>query len=102
MTKISPSVLACDFSKLGDEVLEIEKAGAEMAHLDVMDGMFVPNMSFGPDFIKAIRPHSKAVFDTHLMIMEPIRYVDAFASAGSDIITVHLEACKDVAETCPC
>ena len=95
---VSPSVLAADFAKLGDELKKIEKAGATYAHLDVMDGMFVPNISFGAPVIGALRKGTDMVFDVHLMIVEPQRYVDDFIKAGADILTIHYESCENPLE----
>lgn len=94
MIKISPSVLASDLSMLKDEVIAISECGADMVHLDVMDGVFVPNMSFGMPVIEALRKHTDAVFDVHLMIVHPEKYAERFIDAGADILTFHLEACE--------
>ena len=95
MIKISPSILACDFSRLYEEIKSVEAAGADMLHLDVMDGMFVTNISFGIPVIESIRSITNMVFDVHLMIEKPERYIKRFVDAGADIITVHFEAVSD-------
>ena len=92
MTKIAPSMLSCDFSKVGEEISRIEGFGADWVHLEVMDGMFVPNLTFGAPVIKCLRPCTELPFDVHLMIEDPARYIGDFVKAGADLITVHEEA----------
>lgn len=99
MNILSPSLLSIDFNNIERDAAILDRAEVKWYHLDVMDGAFVPNISFGPPVIKAIRKITKAFFDVHLMINEPIRYLDAFKDAGADLLTVHYEACGDVDET---
>ena len=99
MMILAPSMLSADFKELGKEIQTIEENGAKYLHFDVMDGIFVPNLSFGAPVLASIRPATKMVCDAHLMITEPIRYIEAFAKAGADLITIHLEACEDVGAT---
>lgn len=98
MNYLAPSVLSADFSALGKDIAAVAEAGAEIIHLDVMDGQFVPNISFGAPVISSVRKVTDVMFDVHLMIEEPVRYLEAFKKAGADIITVHYEACRDVKE----
>lgn len=98
-TLVSPSILSADFSKLGQALNQLETAGADWIHIDVMDGMFVPNLTLGPPIIQDLRPHSNLPFDVHLMIEQPDRYLEAFRDAGADILTVHAEACLHLDRT---
>lgn len=99
MMILAPSMLSADFKELGKEICAIEENGAKYLHFDVMDGIFVPSISFGMPVLKSIRPATNLVCDVHLMITEPIRYIEDFAKAGADLITIHLEACEDVDAT---
>lgn len=99
MVKIAPSILSADFSKLGMEIKDVERGGAELIHVDVMDGHFVPNITIGPLVVESIRPITKLPLDVHLMIENPDRYIESFAKAGADYITVHVEACTHLHRT---
>ncbi|MBM7654019.1 ribulose-phosphate 3-epimerase [Neobacillus cucumis] len=99
MVKIAPSILSADFSKLGEEIIAVEKAGADYIHIDVMDGHFVPNITIGPLVVEAVRPLTKLPLDVHLMIENPDHYLEAFVKAGADYITVHVEACRHLHRT---
>ena len=97
--KIAPSLLSCDFSKMGDEIKRMDACGADWMHLDVMDGHFVPNITFGAPVIRAVRGYSDKPFDVHLMISDPLKYADDFIDAGADIITFHIECDSDIQQT---
>lgn len=99
MVKIAPSILSADFAKLGEEIRDVENGGADYIHVDVMDGHFVPNITIGPLIVEAIRPVTKLPLDVHLMIEKPDDYIEAFAKAGADYITVHVEACTHLHRT---
>jgi ribulose-phosphate 3-epimerase len=99
MIKIAPSILSANFAKLGEEIVDVERGGADYIHVDVMDGHFVPNITLGPQIVEAIRPITKLPLDVHLMIEQPDRYLDSFAKAGADYISVHVEACSHLHRT---
>lgn len=99
MSRLAPSILAADFNRLGNQIQQIEQNGIELLHIDVMDGMFVPSISFGMPLIASIRKESRLFFDVHLMVQEPARYIKEFVETGADSLTVHVEACSDVKET---
>ena len=96
---LAPSILAADFNNLGEEMKKTERNGAQYIHFDVMDGMFVPSISFGMPVLKSIHDTTEQIMDAHLMVQEPIRYIEAFKEAGADIVTIHLEACENVEQT---